>query len=510
MSLVRRLGRSGAVATVLLFALGLAVARCSYLALPGGFVVNFPGFSGTAVAQDALTRRVKVPDGFAISTYASDLPNARMLAFTSAGDLLVSSPRQGKVFLLERDADGDGHPDGKRVLLDGLDLPHGIAEKDGQLYVAEGGAVARIGFDAARRATTGPLERIVTGLPTGGNHWTRTVHVGPDDHLYVSVGSSCNVCIEDDPRRAAILRYRIDGSGEEIYASGLRNSVDFAWRPGTDEMYATDNGRDLLGDDFPPCELDRVVKGGFYGWPYANGDRIPDPDFGEGNEAQIARTIPPVHGFAAHTAPLGIAFYDGDAFPERYRGAAFVALHGSWNRREKIGYEVAAVFFDADGAVRGEPFAYGFEVEDDVIGRPVGVAVGPDGALYVSDDFASSVYRITYGVGTASAAPAKAEPGAARSDPLAGIPPAVRDAAARRGERLWTDNDCARCHVRGEGGAKPRPLAGLASHFSVESLVAFLAAPQPPMPLYELDADQRRDLAIFLLERWGGAAPNVK
>jgi mono/diheme cytochrome c family protein len=329
------------------------------------------------------------------------------------------------------------------------------------------------------------------------------VRAGPDDHLYVSVGSSCNVCVEEDPRRAAILRYRLDGSGEEIYASGLRNAVDFAWRPGTTDLYATDNGRDLLGDDFPPCELNRVVAAGFYGWPYANGNRIPDPDFGEGNEALVTRSIPPVHGFAAHTAPLGIAFYDGGQFPERYRGAAFVALHGSWNRREKIGYEVVAVFFEADGSVRGEPFAHGFEVEDDVIGRPVGVAVGPDGALYVSDDFAGAVYRITYGSAAAAPAAAAAKPAPVRSDPLAGIAPDTRETAVHRGERLWDGHDCARCHVRGEGGAKPRPLDGLGSRYSIDSLVAFLAAPQPPMPLYDLDEGQRRDLAIFLLERWG-------
>jgi len=491
------------VAAGLLVALALAFTRCSYLALPGGLVVNFPGFSGAAVEKDELTQRVKVPEGFSISTYATGLPNARMLEFTSAGDLLVSSPREGKVFLVERDVDGDGLADGKRVLLEGLDLPHGIEVVDGFLYVAEGGAVARVPFDAAQRKTTGPIERIVTGLPTGGNHWTRTVHVGPDGHLYVSVGSSCNVCIEEDPRRAAILRFNRDGSGGEIYASGLRNAVDFAWRPGTTELYATDNGRDLLGDDFPPCELDRVVAGGFYGWPFANGARIPDPDLGDGHAAEIARSIPPVHGFAAHTAPLGIAFYEGDAFPERYRGAAFVAQHGSWNRREKIGYAVVAVFFAPDGGVHEEPFVHGFELHDDVIGRPVGVAVGPDGALYVSDDYASSVYRIAYGeTGRSTSRPAARTP-ATVADPLAALSPAARASAARRGEQLWNDNDCARCHVRGEAGAKPRPLASLAARYTIDSLVSFLAAPQPPMPLYDLTAEQRRDLAVFLLERWG-------
>lgn len=489
---------------VLAVVLVLAVARCSYVALPGGIVVNFPGFSGDPVEEDALAKRVQLPPGFSISTYAADVPNARMMVFTETGDLLVSQPRQGKVLLLERDRNGDGRPDGRRVLLEGLDLPHGLELKNGSLYVAEGGGIARVRFDAASGTTSGPIDRIVKGLPTGGNHWTRTVHVGPDDRLYVSVGSSCNVCVEEDPRRAAILRYALDGTGEELYATGLRNSVDFAWRPGTDELYATDNGRDLLGDEFPPCELNRVVEGGFYGWPYANGEKISDPDFGEGNEAQVAHSLPPAHGFPAHTAPLGIEFYDATAFPERYRGAAFVALHGSWNRRHKIGYEVVALLFEPDGTIRAEPFAHGFEVEDDVIGRPVDVAVGPDGALYVSDDYASAIYRITYGDDAGARPIAAAAPkSSAGSDPLAGLNPEARRAASARGEKLWDESDCARCHVRGEAGSKPRPLARLASRYDVASLTSFLAAPQPPMPLYPFDEPQRRDLSVFLLERWG-------
>lgn len=497
------LRRSVVLGTLLAGLLVLSVARCSYLALPGGMVVNFPGFSGDAVAQDRLAQRIRLPDGFTISTWAEGVPNARLLHFTATGDLLVSTPRQGKVVLLERDADGDGRSDGRRDLLADLDLPHGIDEKDGLLYVAEGGAVSRVRFDAAGRRTEGPLERIVTGLPTGGNHWTRTVHVGPDDHLYVSIGSSCNVCVEDDPRRAAIVRYRLDGSGEELYATGLRNAVDFAWRPDTGEMYATDNGRDLLGDDFPPCELNRVVRGGFYGWPYANGARIPDPDLGAGNEDQVARSLPPAYGFAAHTAPLGMTFYEGASFPERYRGAAFVALHGSWNRRQKIGYEVVALFFAEDGTIRGEPFADGFEVEDDVIGRPVDVAVGPDGALYVSDDFAGAVYRIAYEAAGDVAPRPRATGGAPLGDPLAKLAAADRAEATGRGERLWSGHDCARCHVHGEASAPPRPLAALGRKYDVESLAGFLAAPQPPMPLYHFDADQRRDLAVFLLDRFG-------
>lgn len=489
--------------------------------LPGGLTVNFPGFSGDPMPDDVLRQRIRLPAGFSISTYAAGVPSARMLRFTPRGDLLVSSPPQGKVYLLEADADGDGAADGVVELLSGLDRPHGLDLHDGWLYVAETGAVARVRFDAAERRPSGDVERVVTGIPAGGNHWTRTVRVGPDGWIYLSIGSSCNVCIEDDPRRAAIVRYRLDGSDEQVYASGLRNAVGFAWRPETGELYATDNGRDLLGDDFPPCELNVVVEGAFYGWPHANGDRVPDPNYGKGERERIAASIPPVHGFAAHTAPLGIAFYDAEAFPERYRGAAFVALHGSWNRSTKIGYEVVGLFFEADGSVREEAFAKGFEIDEKVHGRPVDVAVGPDGALYVSDDFTGSVYRIVYGeapaarraapvpaatvVGARTGAQETAEvvvgEGAAGADRRAELAPEEILAVSSRGAGLFAASGCAACHIEGHqtGGETLKPLAGLAARYTVDSLAVFLAAPQPPMPLYPFDEQQRRDLAVHLL-----------
>ena len=177
--------------------------------------------------------------------------------------------------------------------------------------MAETDAIGRIRFDPSTGATSGVFERVVTGLPGGGNHWTRTLRFGPDGWMYVSIGSSCNVCVEEDGRRATLMRFRPDGSGGEVFATGLRNSVGFDWRPEDGQIYATDNGRDLLGDDFPPCELNRVEKGGFYGWPVANGDRVPDPDFGKGQEARIAASIPPVHALpgpqraSRHDVPPG-------------------------------------------------------------------------------------------------------------------------------------------------------------------------------------------------------------
>lgn len=484
----------------------LAAAQCGYARLPGGLTINFPGFSGDPMPESELRQHVAVPDGFFINVYATGIENARLLRFTPAGDLLVSSPRTGTVWLLQRDANGDGIADGKRVLLAKLYQPHGLALHDGWLYVAETTAIARVRFDAASGTVSGTPERIITGLPDGGNHWTRTVDVGPDGKLYVSVGSSCNVCIEDDKRRAAILRFNLDGSGAQIFATGLRNAVDFEWQPGTGALYATDNGRDLLGDDFPPCEFNRVVEGGFYGWPFANGNRIADPDFGAGREAQIAASIPPAHGFGAHTAPLGMTFYRRPAgsapaaFPPAYDGMAFVALHGSWNRSKKIGYEVVALRFAGDGSITEHPFVTGFLRNDRVYGRPVDVAVGPDGALYVSDDYTGQIYRIAYGAaarGDAAAAPP------AHGDPLAGLDARSLDAATVKGAGLWQGNACANCHVAGQAaGDAYKPLQGLTARYTVDALIALLRTPPSPMPVNQLTDEERRDLAVYLLRTY--------
>lgn len=491
------------IAFVAAVAIGLPVA-CGYLRLPGGWTVNFPGFDGDPIPDDQLQARLHVPDGFSVTTYAGGIENARMLLFTPAGDLLVSAPRTGTVWLVERDADGDGVADGRRVLLDGLYQPHGLALHDGWLYVAETTAVARARYDAATGAVSGPLERIITGLPDGGNHWTRTVHVGPDGKLYVSIGSSCNVCIEQDPRRAAIMRFDLDGGNGELYATGLRNAVDFDWQPGTGALYATDNGRDLLGDDFPPCELNRIVAGGFYGWPIANGDRVPDPDFGAGNAARIAASIPPAHAFGPHVAPLGITFYRRPpapapaAFPAEWDGVAFVAEHGSWNRSRKIGYQVVALRFAADGAISETPFLTGFLHDEHVSGRPVDPAVGPDGALYVSDDYTGVVYRVAYGAAArASGASVMPSP---PGDPFAGLDAATLAAMRARGAALWTEHRCVGCHVATQAtpGAY-HPLEHLTARYGVESLAAFLRTPQPPMPVFPFDEQQRRDLAAYLL-----------
>jgi glucose/arabinose dehydrogenase len=486
----------------------VAVGACR-LCWPERYAVNAPManslFGWGRGAPDAREReRLRAPDGFSVSLFADGLDHARWLLVTPAGDLLVSQPRLGGVTLVERDADGDGRSDGALPLLTGLNRPHGLELRDGWLYVAETDAVGRVRFDARSRSVEGSFERFITGLPAGGNHWTRTIRFGPDGLLYLTVGSSCNACRETDPRRAAMLRFRPDGSGEETYATGLRNAVGFDWRPGTDELYATDNGRDLLGDDFPPCELNRIERGAFYGWPVANGDRVPDPDLGAGEETRIAASVPPVHDFHPHNAPLGMTFVRGDAaLPAAYRGAALVALHGSWNRTRKDGYKVVSLHWTESGGIDERDFLVGFLQDEDVIGRPVDVVEGADEAFYVSDDYAGVVWRVAWGAGRRAQA---ASPPAARTapaDPLAALPEEEVAAGAERGRALFEGHGCFACHDpdRAAPGVVPFRLQDLGARYTVESLVATLRTPPPPMPVPDLDDRQRRDLALFLLSR---------
>lgn len=488
---------------------GWLLSRTGAVEFPGGLVVDvdmvrhaLTGSRHEPMGEAGIDERMKLPEGFSMQEWATGIPNARMLLVTEAGDVLVSSPRGGMIYLVERDADGDGAADAVWVLLEELDRPHGLDWYEGWLYIGEGDAISRIRFDPQTRLIKGEPEKIITDLPNGGNHWTKTVRVGPDKLLYVAIGSSCNVCEEEDPRRAAIVRYELDGSGEEIVARGLRNAVDFDWHPETDQLFATDNGRDLLGDDFPPCEINRIQDGGFYGWPYANAPRIPDPDFGAASPEKVAMTIAPVHDLPAHTAPLGIAFYDGDAFPESYENTAFVALHGSWNRSEKQGYEVLAVDFAEDGTSRAEPFMTGFQIGDDVSGRPVGVAVGKQGELFVSDDYTGSVYRVVYGAGAPSAGRKATARKRNRVSPLSTISDEERKSAMAQGRSIWDANGCAACHVKLNGNTPARPLRDLAARYDLVSLQQFLRIPQPPMPAYPLTDIERRDLSIYLLAQF--------
>jgi glucose/arabinose dehydrogenase len=490
-----------AVGLVAIAALAVAAA---WLWLPPvnvpfkGMLANLMPVVFAAPTADAATvkSRLTVPAGYGIGLFARDIPDARMLRVTGHGDLLVASPGKGRIYWLARDADGDGGSDEQRVLLDGLDGPNGLDFRDGYLYVAEQGKVGRIRFDDATGGVDGKYKIVIDGLPTGGNHWKKTIRFGPDGLLYLNIGSSCNVCLEQDDRRAAMLRYTPNGKFVDTYATGLRNSAGFDWRAdGT--LYATDNGRDLLGDDFPPCELNEIHRGGFYGWPFANGDRVPDPDFGGGRDAVIKASIPPAFGFRAHNAPLGIVFLRSDRQAPEYRGDALVALHGSWNRSRKDGYKVVALHWDADGSIHSSDFLTGFLVDENVIGRPAELAEDADGAIYVSDDYANAVYRIVPG-GTQTL-DIGAAAGAGRAKPAEAGP--VDEKLIARGATAFGQRGCQECHALGGDGKDGRVvLAGVSARYDAASLAGYLAQPRPPMPPVE-DADMRRALAAFLLER---------
>jgi len=346
-------------------------------------------------AELSQERTLNLPVGFQIGVFQGGLGNARLMTWSPEGALVVSEQgSRGRVTILT-DTNGDGVADGRTVFAEGLNNPHGLAFHDGYLYIAGTTQVLRYRWQGGA-AAQGGAETIIDNIPTGG-HATRTIVFGQDNKLYLAVGSSCNVCKETSPLRAAIWQYNADGSGGRLYARGLRNAVGLAWQPGTTNLYATNNGRDGLGDDIPPETIDLVGDGNDFGWPYCHNGRIVDSQFGnQGNCAQVTR---PAVEMQAHSAPLGLTFYGGGMFPAGYSGDLFVAFHGSWNRSEKTGYKIVRARF-ANGQPTGqvEDFITGWLLTSDGSswGRPVDVSVGPDGALYVSDDALGVIYRVTY------------------------------------------------------------------------------------------------------------------
>jgi glucose/arabinose dehydrogenase len=396
--------RIGAIVKRVGIAFGVVVALC-VVAIVGllwfgpvaisdkGVLLNtLLGRSVAAPTSDVIRSQLHVPKGFKLELFADDLSGARMLQTTPQGDVLVSIPRSGQIVWLAADRNGDGRSDNRHVLIDNLNRPHGLDIHDGWLYVGEHDAVGRVKLDASHSKLDGTYERIVPGLSAEGNHWSKTVRVGPDGFLYLAQGSTCNVCIEADPRRAALMRFRLDGLDGQIIANGLRNSVGLDWSPWDKVLYATENGRDLLGDDSPNEELNLIVPGGFYGWPYVHAFGVVDPEFGSDQAQRIAQSIAPAHGFRPHNAPLGLKFLNHPA--SGYERSALVALHGSWNRSTPDGYKVVSLHFGVDGKIEERDFLTGFIGDEGIIGRPVDIAESGD-AIYVSDDYAGAIYRIT-------------------------------------------------------------------------------------------------------------------
>lgn len=332
---------------------------------------------------------VQLPPGFVIEEYA-DVPRARSLALGDAGTLFVSNRKGSSVYAVVENDDGSTRT---IELLSGMSTPNGIAFHKGDLYVAEIERVFRYRDIESNLEDVPDGELLDIELPSDRHHGWRYMGFGPDDMLYISIGAPCNVC--DEYGYAQIIRMHADGSGREIYASGIRNSVGFTWHPLTDELWFTDNGRDMLGDDLPACELNHAPRQGLhFGYPYCHAGEILDPKFGKGRDC--ADYAPPAQKLGPHVAPLGLEFYTGGMFPAEYHNQVFIAEHGSWNRSKKVGYRVSLVRLDGDRAVSYEPFAHGWLQGQSASGRPVDVIVKDDGSLLVSDDFAGKIYRISY------------------------------------------------------------------------------------------------------------------
>ncbi len=341
----------------------------------------------------APERPIALPPGFAIGVFAQGLNGARMMTIGPDGMLYVAERGANRIIRLP-DQNGDGVADGVQVVANDLVRPSSLAfYKDGSLYVGETTRIMRLSEPDARGVFQ-QRQVIIDGLPTEG-HNTRTVLFSPDwTTLFVSIGSSCNDCIESDQRRAAIMRYNPDGSGGQVFASGLRNAVGITFRPGTNELWASNNGRDYLGDDLPPETINLVQQGDNFGWPRCHAGDIIDPELGDPN-ACVGITQPMVK-MQAHSAPLGLNFYTGSQFPVEYQGGLFVAFHGSWNRSTPTGYKVVFIPFQDGKPGAVQDFATGWLANGSDWGRPVDVVTAPNGGLFVSDDTGGTIYTIIY------------------------------------------------------------------------------------------------------------------
>lgn len=383
----------------------VTLAMCSIL----------PSIACAASAEPPANLALTLPAGFEASIYAKLAVAPRMLAFSPDGNLFVSSAKDNQVLMLT-DANHDGVAEAPVIISSKLNAPNGLAFIGNDLLIANQDGVVKITKQKNKWSTPTPF---ISDLATGG-HTLKTIKLGPDNHLYLNVGSSCNVCKEDDPSRATLLRYTKDGQPAgalsvvgrhndlpPIWASGLRNTQGFAWHPKTNTMFATNNGADMrsdskngpVNDELPPEHINAIKRGAHYGWPHcwggANNNMTTDPNF-PGSANFCSKATPPAIMLTSHSTPIGITFLNNSHFPSEFKNDAIVALHGSWNREQLSGYKLVRIQFKDGKPVNVVDFATGWLNNNQAWGRPVDVAVGPDGALYVSDDKTGFIYRIIY------------------------------------------------------------------------------------------------------------------
>ncbi len=360
--------------------------------------VLFLFFSGSCKAQSAeeICKKIELPEGFKISVYAEGVENARSLAIGDKGTVFVGNRTEDRVYALV-DTDQDFKAERKIVIADDLEMPNGVAFHKGDLYVAEVDKIWKYTNIEENLNNVPEAELVSDAFPSDRHHGWKYIAIGPDEKLYVPVGAPCNVCLEENELYSTICRMDLDGKNLEVYAEGVRNSVGFDWHPITNELWFTDNGRDMMGDDIPADELNRTTtKGQHFGFPFCHQGDLSDPQYG--SQRSCEEFIPPVQKLGPHVAGLGVIFYQGNQFPEEYHNQVFIAEHGSWNRSTKIGYRISLVKLDGNNSLGYETFASGWlaDNKEEVYGRPVSLLELKDGSLLVSDDYSDLIYRISY------------------------------------------------------------------------------------------------------------------
>lgn len=382
---------------LLLFVLALLCQNCTYNPPKKAEAKKIVNQAKKNELSGLPLSTIKMPAGFSIDVFAKDVVNARSMCLSPEGTLFVGTRGEGSVYAL-KDTDGDNKADKKYTLYTDMNMPNGVAVKNGDLYIAEVNRILKVEDIESKLEEPGEPIVVYDQYPTESHHGWKYIAFGPDEKLYVPVGAPCNVCEEEEEIYASITRLDVDNPQPEVVQHGVRNTVGFTWHPESKELWFTDNGRDMMGDDIPACELNHAPEDGMhFGFPYCHQGDLPDPDFGENKNCADYRK--PVQKLGAHVAPLGIEFYTGENFPKTYKNQILFAEHGSWNRSKKSGYRVMMVTLDENNqALSYQPFAEGWlnSETDEVWGRPVDLEFMPDGSMLVSDDFADVIYRVSY------------------------------------------------------------------------------------------------------------------